>query len=84
VFNAGTWHDWSDLFDSPVSNNYYFLEWFNEKSSLLKEKKIKNWLRVFLKNLRSEFQNKDMSFLRPEYIRNKCEKILESFNNSIK
>lgn len=63
VKNAGNWRDWMDFFDSPILSNEIFLRWFENNSQLIKEKKIKNWLREFIKLIRNEFQNVDLSFL---------------------
>lgn len=79
VYNAGTWGNWIDLFDSPICSNYYFLEWLNSNVGYIKEKKINGWLRKFIKEIKHEFQNKDMSFLSQEYIKAKCDGILNNF-----
>lgn len=79
VKNAGNWRDWMDFFDSPILSNEIFLNWFKNNAQLIKEKKIKNWLREFIKLIRNEFQNIDMSFLGEIEINSRCDKLLNSF-----
>jgi hypothetical protein len=79
VKNAGNWRDWMDFFDSPILSNEIFLRWFENKALLIKKKKIKNWLREFIKLIRNEFQNIDMSFLSEKEIFDRCNIILKKF-----
>lgn len=79
VLNAGNWRNWMDFFDSPTLNNKIFLGWFEKKTHIIKSMKIKNWLREFIKLIRNEFQNIDMSFLNKEEIESRCNKILKDF-----
>ena len=68
VFNAGTWRDWQDFFDSPILSNKNILEWFEKKSISIKKLGVKNWLRDVIKLIRNEFQNIDLGFLKKEEI----------------
>lgn len=81
VENAGTWRDWMDFFDSPILSNKVFLKWFENEAVTIKKEKIKNWLREFIKLIRNEFKNVEMSFLSEKEIVSRCEKILNNFTN---
>lgn len=79
VISAGTWRDWMDFFDSPILSNTIFLKWFEPKILYFKENHYKNWLREFVKLVRNEFYNIDMSFLTPQEIETKCDKLFNLF-----
>ncbi|MDP2886204.1 MAG: hypothetical protein Q8P51_14410 [Ignavibacteria bacterium] len=79
VLAAGNWREWQDFFDSPILSNNSVLDWFEKKISVIANLKIKNWLRPFIKLVRNEYQNIDMSFLSDAEISNKLEKAFEVF-----
>lgn len=82
VLSAGTWRDWMDFFDSPILSNRVFLNWFGKHAKEIDHKKIKNWLREFIKLIRNEFNNVDMTFLSEKEIYDKCDIVLVNFINS--
>jgi hypothetical protein len=79
VANAGNWSSWQEFFDSPILSNQVFLEWFESKVPEIQSKNLKNWLRDFIKPVRQNFQNIDMSFLTSKEIKDQLDSILVAF-----
>ncbi|MBI2429234.1 MAG: hypothetical protein HYV29_10660 [Ignavibacteriales bacterium] len=84
VLAAGNWRTWGEFFDSPILSNDKVLLWFEKKIPDIKKLNLKNWLRDFIKLIRNEFQNIDMSFLTSDEIQNKLEIIFSEFVNESK
>jgi hypothetical protein len=80
VLRAGNWRAWLDFFDSPTLSNKYCLEWFEKKSADAKKINSLNWLRRFIKLVRNEFLNKDMSFLSKQEINKVLDKLFDLIN----
>jgi len=79
VMSAGRWRDWMDFFDSPTLSNSIVLEWFQQKSHSIIKPGTKYWLRDFIKLIRNEFENVDMTFLKREEIIRKLDYHVNQF-----
>jgi hypothetical protein len=84
VFSAGTWRNWSEFFDSPITSNNAVIEWFGSKMAEIKKLNKKNWMRVLNKLIRNEFSNVDMTFIPVDIIQNKLDRIYKTFIEDIK
>lgn len=84
VLSAGNWRSWMDFFDSPILSNVKVLSWFERKIPEIKKLNLKNWLRDFIKLIRNEFQNIDMSFLTSDEIDKKLDTIFSNFTSKSK
>jgi hypothetical protein len=73
VMSAGNWRAWQDFFDSPILSNRIILAWFEKNISELNRIRTKNWLRNFIKIVRNEFQNIDLSWRSEKEINDKLD-----------